>query len=144
MIAISMNSVTSVSFENSTVNPKKVCAPRVMQRALTRPINSAQTYAPGIDPIPAMTTTTKQSVTTDKSAPKFAGVRASSKAPDQPAMAQPKLKTAVKRLFEFTPKACSVSLSVLAALIYKPIRVRLMVHHIAPNTSGPSTIRNKS
>src|SRR6185436_410770 len=115
-----------------------------MQNALISPISNAARNAPGIEPRPPTTTTTKASETTDRSISKFAGSRGIASAPPRPARLAPRANTAVNSQRWFTPSAPVISRSSVAARIRIPKRVRVSRKCSSANTAGPSMIRNRS
>src|SRR5260370_42668669 len=64
-----------------------------MQSALTSAMMTAARYAPGTDPMPPTTTTTKASPMTVRSIARFAGSRASCSAPPRPDSNDPAVNT---------------------------------------------------
>ena len=96
--AITTNSATSVSFGKSISKPPRSTVPSAMHRALVRPMRSAATKAPGIEPKPPATVTTNASAMTARSMPRLAGSRGSCNAPASPARQDPSANTRVKSL----------------------------------------------
>ena len=94
--AITKNSTTKVNFEKEIAVPKILTTPNQMQIAFNSAINSAATKAPGIDPIPPTTTTTKAAPMVLRSISRLAGSRGSCNAPPKPASKAPKANTLVK------------------------------------------------
>ena len=138
------NSTTSVSLGNASVTPNTSTSPSAMQKALVTPISAAARNAPGIDPRPPTTVTTKASAMIARSMPRLAGSRGSCSAPANPARNAPSAKTAVKRRAWSMPSAAvSVRFSA-AARISMPKRVRVTSSVNATRTTGAATMRNRS
>ena len=141
---MTMNSATSVSFENENEWPRNSTVPIPTQNALMQPISSAARNAPGMLPMPPTTTTTNASEIAPRSRKSCAGSRGIWRAPPKPASSAPSANTPVKSHFWFTPSAPTISRSSVAARISVPQRVRLRSSQSAPSTSGPTAIRKRS
>src|SRR5688572_33084030 len=85
-----------------------------MQKALISAMSSAARNAPGIEPSPPTTTTTKASDTTARSSSRFAGSRGIASAPPSPASAAPSMNTPVNSQRWLTPSAPVISRSSVA------------------------------
>ena len=115
-----------------------------MHSALISDTSSAATKAPGIEPMPPTTTTTKAEPMMLRSISRLAGSRGSCSAPPRPASSAPKPNTAVNSQAWLTPRAPTISRSCVAARTSVPQRVRVNSSHSRPSTSGPMTTRNRS
>ena len=142
--AITRKSTTSVSLENDTSTPKTSTNPSQIHTALTSETSSAATYAPGIEPMPPTTTTTKAAPMVWRSISSVAGSRGSCSAPPRPANMAPSANTAVNSHAWFTPSALTMARSWVAARTSVPKRVRVSSSQTRPSTTGPTTIRNMS
>ena len=115
-----------------------------MQMAFNCAIKSAATYAPGMEPIPPTTTTTKAAPIMFRSISRLAGSRGSCNAPPKPASTAPSVNTAVKSQAWLTPSALTISRSCVAARTKVPHRVFVSSSHSKPSTTGPTAIRKRS
>ena len=131
--AISRKTSTSVIFGNTR-----------MPKAWSWPMMSAARNAPGTEPIPPTTVTTKASVMTEVSICALAGTRGICKAPPRPARKAPRNSVPVKSSAWLTPSAPTISRSCVAARIRTPKRVFCMSSQSSPSTAGPTAIRNSS
>jgi hypothetical protein len=115
-----------------------------MQNVLVTAMMPAARNAPGIDPSPPITVTTKASAMIERSMPRLAGSRGICNAPAKPARNAPSANTVVYSLAWSTPSAAvSVRFSA-AARISMPKRVRVTSSVKASRIAGPATIRNRS
>ena len=115
-----------------------------MQNALTMAISTAATKAPGIEPMPPTTTTTKASPISARSRLRLAGSCGICSAPPSAARKVPRANTEVKSQRWLTPSAPTISRSCVAARTSRPQRVRVSSSQSAPSTSGPTKIENTS
>ena len=127
-----------------SVTPNTSTSPSAMQKVLVTPISAAARNAPGIDPRPPTTVTTKASAMIARSMPRLAGSRGSCSAPANPARNAPSAKTAVKRRAWSMPSAAVSARFSAAARISMPKRVRVTSSVNATRTTGAATIRNRS
>ena len=88
------------------------------------PIRMAARSAPGTEPIPPITTTTKASVMIVVSITIVSACRGTCSAPPSPARAAPSANTAVKSRAWSIPSAATMSRSCVAARMSTPQRVR--------------------
>ncbi len=115
-----------------------------MHRALISAMSSAAMKAPGMEPMPPTTTTTKAAPMVCRSISRLAGSRGSCNAPPRPASIAPSANTEVNSQAWLTPRAATMSRSCVAARTSVPQRVRVSSSHSRPSTAGPTTIRNRS
>ena len=131
--AIIRNTSTSVIFGKTR-----------MPKACSWPISSAARKAPGTEPIPPTTVTTKASAITEMSMCGLAASLGVCSAPPSPASAAPRNSVPVNSSAWLTPSAPTISRSCVAARTSTPKRVLCISSHRRPSTSGPMTIRNSS
>ncbi len=124
-MAMTMNSATSVRRGKAKVMPKRSTSPNAMQNVLVTPISTAARKAPGIEPKPPTTVTTKASAMIDRSMPRLAGSRGNCNAPANPARKAPSTKTAVYSRDWSMPNADVSARFSAAARISMPKRVRV-------------------
>ena len=136
-IAITTNSATSVSFGKAIAMPPISTVPSTMHSALVTPISSAARNAPGIEPRPPTTVTTKASAMMARSMPRFAGSRGSCSAPASPARQAPSANTSVNSRASSMPSAPTSTRFSVAARISMPKRVRVSSHHSATEHQRP-------
>ena len=120
--AITANSATSVSLLSGNGVPKRSIEPAPMQNALTIAISTAATKAPGTEPMPPTTTTTKASPISARSRLRFAGSCGICSAPPSAARNVPSANTEVKSHCWLTPSAPTISRSCVAARTSRPQR----------------------
>ena len=124
--------------------PNTLTRPSQMQMALISEISNAATKAPGMEPMPPTTTTTKAEPMMCRSISRLAGSRGNCSAPPRPASMAPIANTAVNSQAWLTPRAPTISRSCVAARTSVPQRVRVSSVQSRPSTMGPTTIRNRS
>ncbi|CUJ48458.1 Uncharacterised protein [Achromobacter sp. 2789STDY5608628] len=138
------NSASSVSLDRLNSQGPICTWPRKTKTALTQQISTAARKAPGIEPRPPTTTTTKALAMISRSSPSVAGTRGAASAPPSPARNAPSVKAEVNSQAWLTPSAASMSRFSAAARSSRPQRVRISSSHSRPSTTGPATISSRS
>ena len=135
---------TSTTAMTRNISTTVISGKTRIPKALSSAISTAARNAPAMLPMPPTTTTTNASAMMLRSISRLTDSRGIWTAPPSPASAAPTKKTPENRRLWLLPSAPTISRSWVAARTSVPQRVRWNRSHMAPSTSGPSTISARS